>query len=69
MRLSKYKVLDLKSNQFLQKAARLKFARITLCVHTCPACQVCFIILASWAKWGPVWVLTGFACEPVKLFL
>jgi len=34
-------------NKFLQKAATLKFAKSTMCVHTCIACQVCFNILAS----------------------
>ena len=29
-------------NKFLQKAATLKFAKSTMCVHTCIACQVCF---------------------------
>ncbi len=34
-------------NKFLQKAAALKFAKSTMCVHTCTACQVCCDILAS----------------------
>ena len=34
-------------NKFLQKAATLKFAKSTMCVHTCIACQVCSNILAS----------------------
>ena len=34
-------------SKFLQKAATLKFAKSTMCVHTCIACQVCFNILAS----------------------
>ena len=34
-------------NKLFQKAAELKFAKSTMCVHTCIACQVCFNILAS----------------------
>ena len=34
-------------NKFLQKAATLKFAKSTMCVHTRIACQVCSNILAS----------------------
>lgn len=29
-------------NKLLQKSASLKFAKRTMCVHTCTACKVCF---------------------------
>lgn len=31
-------------NKFLQKAATLKFAKSTMCVHTCIACQAKYVL-------------------------
>ena len=50
-------------NKFLQKAATLKFAKSTMCVHTCIACQVCSNILASMQSGYRRALLGNSTCE------